>query len=202
MELHVSTVHSDLGFHQRRSAAVLLVFLSGIAIFCLSLALQVLAWELRLVLHARFGWDERSLPLWTAIFVDRFGYRPDSYLTLVTWWFWWPMVGSLGYCHIRYTESRDFAIAFMFSFVLCWLLFAVFVSVILLICSMPFVILLAELHESPRTALLIVPLSWAIPACTAAIVLVTWWRRKKSSRSVQHTRRCPSPPQGDQDEVP
>lgn len=179
----MSSAQSDLSFHQRRSAAVLLVVLSGIAIFCLSLALQVLAWELRPLLNARFGWDERSLPMWTAMFVDLFGYRPDSYLALVTWWFWWPMVGSLGYCHTRYAENRDFAAAFMFFFVLCWLVFVVFVSIILLVCSMPFVILLAELHEPPKVASLIVPVSWAMPACAAAIVLVTWWRRRKHTHS-------------------
>lgn len=168
-------------FHQQRSAAVFLVLLSGIVIFCLSLALQVFAWELRPLLNARFGWDERNLPMWTAVFVDLFGYRPDSYLTLVAWWFWWPMVGSLAYCHIRYQEPRGFAAAFMFAFILCWLVFVLFLSVILLICSMPFIILLAELHKPPAIASLIVPLSWAIPAGITVIVAVTSWRRREQA---------------------
>ena len=165
-------------FHESRLSAVVLVVLSGMAIFCLSLALQVLAWELRPLLNARFGWDERSLPMWTAVFVDMFGYRPDSYLTYVVWWFWWPMVGSLGYCHIRYREHREFSTAFTFALVFCWLIFVLFVSVILLVCSMPFIILLDELHKPLAAVSVIVPISWIIPACTAIVVMIAWWRRR------------------------
>ena len=96
----------------------------------------------------------------------------------ITLWFWWPMVGSLGYCHIRYREHREFSTAFTFALVFCWLIFVLFVSVILLVCSMPFIILLDELHKPLAAVSVIVPISWIIPACTAIVVMIAWWRRR------------------------
>ena len=52
-------------FHQRRIFAVSLVLISGLTIFNLSLPLQVLAWELRGLVHAAFGWDTSNLPIVT-----------------------------------------------------------------------------------------------------------------------------------------
>lgn len=167
---------------QRRGAAALLVLLSGVALFCLSLLLQVFAWELRPLLHARFGWTEAELPHVTAKFVDLFGYRPHSYLAFVVWWFWWPMVGALGYCHLRYPEPSKFGQAFLFAFVACWVLFLCFLAAVLMICTMPFVILLDEMHRPPRVAALIVPISWLIPADTVILLAAQRWRCRSHAR--------------------
>ena len=166
----------NVPFYQDRGSAVALVVLSGATIFCLSFAIQVFAWELRPLLHARFGWDDNELPLLTKAFLQLFGHRPESYLTFVVWWFWWPMVGSLGYCHFRYRNPSEFGSAFIFAFVFCWLVLLSFFSVILMICSMPFVILLADLTAPPAVAALITPISWLIPA-SVLVFLVLMWRR-------------------------
>lgn len=172
-------------FHQTRLSAFCLVLLSGGILFCLSIFLQVVAWELRGLLESRFGWSERELPWVTAWFIDLFGYRPDSYLTFVVWWFWWPIVGSFGYCHARYPHPSEFCVAFLSSFIYCWMLFIGFLSNVLVICSIPFIILLAELHESPAIALVIQPISWLLPIATLIVFHLAWrrYRGKVFSRT-------------------
>lgn len=174
---------ADVPFYQRRGTAVWLVGLSGAIIVCLSLVLQVLAWELRPFLFARFGWSDPELPQLTAAFLGLFGYRPDGYLTLVTWWFWWPMVAALWCCHIRYREPREFASAFSVAFVSCWLIFGCYVAGILVICSMPFIILLDEMHTPPAWAAVIVPLSWLMPLALLLAILIVEWRSWLGRRS-------------------
>lgn len=166
-------------FHHTRSSAAGLVVLAGFTIFFLSLPLQVAAWELRSLLFARFEWTESSLPSLTRWFVDLFGYRPDSYLTLVTWWFFWPFVASFAHCHFRYSHPAEFSAAFRNAYIYCAAVFALFLALVLLVLSFPFVILLAELHDAPAVASLIAPASWVLPVVVAIVALLSWWRNRK-----------------------
>lgn len=169
-------------FIATRADAVLLVLLSGIVVFLLSFVLQIVAWELPVLLFARFGWPPDSdLPTLTALFVDAFGRRSYGYLTYVTWWFWWPMAGSFAYCHLRYTSPREFTLAFGFWFVLCWLLFIVYLSFVLLVCAMPFVIMASDLRGPLPLMSLVVPISWCIPILTAGVVVWALRRRNNSN---------------------
>ena len=163
-------------FHETRASAVGLVILAGLTVFFLSLPLQVAAWELRPLLYARFEWTESSLPSLTRWFLGLFGYRPDSYLTLVTWWFFWPFVASFAHCHFRYSDPSNFSAAFRNAYLYCSAVFALFLALVLLILCFPFVILLAELHEAPAIASLITPASWILPVVVALIAFLSWWR--------------------------
>ena len=164
-------------FHQTRSSAVGLVILAGLTIFFLSLPLQVAAWELRPLLYVRFESTESSLPSLTRWFVDLFGYRPDSYLTMVTWWFYWPFVASLAHCHFRYPNPADFSAAFRNAYFYSAAVFAMFLSLVLLVFSLPFVILLAEFHNAPAVASIIMPASWFLPVAVAVIAFLSWRNR-------------------------
>lgn len=172
---------ADVPFHQRREAALGLVLLSGVAIFCTSFPLQAAAWELRMLFYARFEWTESDLPALTRWFVDVFGYRPDCYLMAVVWWFFWPIAGSFGYCHFKYSKPVEFSSAFRYAFMYCWLIFVCFVCVVLMICSMPFAILLNELgHEPPAITAAIAPISWSLPIGAAGVAFGAWLRNRGS----------------------
>ena len=82
---------SNVPFYQRRASAVALVLLSGLAILCLSIAFQALAW----LLPNLFRSVGADLPEPTLLFVDVFGVRSEGYLLQVIWWLWWPMIGAL-----------------------------------------------------------------------------------------------------------
>ncbi|MBD3671886.1 MAG: hypothetical protein HUJ26_00030 [Planctomycetaceae bacterium] len=167
-------------FHERRATAVMLVVISGMMILGLSLILQVVAWEIRPLLAARFGWTTTAeLPTVTAAFADAFGYRPDGYLSAVVIWFFWPFVIALGHCHFRYRDPKEFANAFLFWFVCCWLLVGFGVILMLAINALSFVILVAELRPTPplRVITLVSPISWALPFL---VLLFISWEKYRS----------------------
>ncbi len=166
--------------HERRGTAVALVLMSGIMILCLSLVLQVLAWEIRPLLQARFGWDERDFPTLTRGFVECFGYRPDGNLGAVVLWLYWPMVCVLARCHYRYPNPEEFSRAFLFWFVCCWLFVACCIVLILAVCALSFVILLAELRSLPPPGVmsLVHPISWVLPFSVAVFVGWEWCRSR------------------------
>lgn len=174
-------------FHERRETAVALVVISGMMILGLSLILQVVAWEIRPLLAARFGWTNTAeFPTLTGAFADAFGYRPDAYLSAVVIWFFWPFVIALGHCHFRYRDPTEFAIAFLFWFVCCWLLVGFGIIVMLAISALGFVILLAELRPipPPRVIALVSPISWTLPFIVLLFISLERYR----SRSQEHRR--------------
>ncbi|TWU09471.1 hypothetical protein CA54_47130 [Symmachiella macrocystis] len=161
-------------FHQRRDAAIAMVAVSGLALFLVGVFLQVVAWEYPTLIYARFG--EVEIPSIAERFLDMFGHRPHGYLAAVVFWFWWPMVTVLGYCHLRYPQPEKFSHAFLYGFVFCWLMFVFALSVMLMILSMSFILLLADLAEPPWYMSAIEPVSWVIPGCVGGYLTYTYWK--------------------------
>jgi hypothetical protein len=127
-----------------RPQAVFLVVASGVTLLFLSAAFQYAVWECRSFYRLR----GMRPPLWSDMFLDMFGHRPDAYPVAVILWLWWPMVPALIYTHFRWRDSRYFPLEFLYWFSCCWLFAASVLAFMALLCVLPMLELLeADLNR-------------------------------------------------------
>ncbi len=163
-----------------RLQAFLMVVVSAAVLLFLSALLQTVVWEAKSYYH-RHG---PALPEPAKTFFDMFGRRPDGYLIAVVLWLWWLMVAELIYCHFRHRSARAFALAFLFRFVGCWLLAALVLSFMALMCVYPvFGLLLADLGSPPGCMNAVPVISWMLPVLVVIFGIACWWRfRRRANR--------------------
>lgn len=154
-----------------RPHAVFLVGASAGVLLFLSAVLQVAVWELR----AYYRSNGPGLPEPARTFFGTFGHRPDGYLIAVVFWLWWPMVAALAYCHHRHREPQVFAVAFLYWFVCCWLLAAVVLAFMAMLCVYPLLgLLLADLEGSPHYMWAVSVVSWSLPVGVLLFAIACW----------------------------
>lgn len=165
-----------------RIHACVFVLGSGIFMLLLALVLQAFAWEAQVYISRM----DSASPWMTDQFFMLFGLRPQSYLASVMFWFWWPMVGSLVYCLLRYREPREFNIAFIYWISICWLLVAIGVAMVLALFSLLAYILLAHFQQPPSFMRWVPTISGVIPVIVVIFSIIFGWRyrTKQSSDSV------------------
>jgi hypothetical protein len=118
-----------------------------------------------------------KLPALTSFFLRSVGLRQHSALAQVIWWFWLPMIWLLARSHFRFRHDRNFAMQFVYGFLLCWLALGIFVTLCLIPLAAPFIFSLASVGQPPLHVR-IVPIAScgliivAIAACTFE------WRRR------------------------
>lgn len=151
-----------------RPHAVFLVVASGFVLLFLSAVFQVVVWELRGFYRYR-GLGLSPLP---RTFLDMFGHRPDCYLMAVVLWLWWPMVAASVYCHCRHSEAQAFATAFLYWFACCWLLAALVLTFMAVLCVYPLLMLmLADLEGSPDYMWVVSVVSWSLPVIVLIFII-------------------------------
>ena len=169
-----------------RVAPLLIVLLSGAVICLLCIPLQVLAWELRPYLSLRFDWDPyRRQPIFTQWFIELFSYRPNGHLASICIWFWWPMVMLYGLCSIKCQTDDDFSRQFYPWYLVCCVLFCLFLSAIAFCCALPFLIMMVDLKDPPSWMNVVGYVSYALPISVLAVFAVTWLH---SRLSVSHCK--------------
>jgi hypothetical protein len=159
-----------------RPHAIFLVVASAFVLLFVSAVFQGVVWELRAFYRYK-GLGLSSLP---RTFLDMFGHRPDCYLIAVILWLWWPMVAALAYCHCRHRE--DFATAFLYWFACCWLLAALVLAFMAVLCVYPVLMLmLADLEGSPDYMWVVSVVSWSLPVVVLLFAIVCGLRFRKDA---------------------
>ena len=167
--------------------SVLLVALSGGILFFLGMALQVVLFEYR-------DWLGRAHVelLWLSeVFFRHLAHRPDEFFWQVVIWFWWPMVWCLLYSLARHRRDGEaYDRSFLFAFLACWLCFILFLMLCLFVCTIPLVILLADLSPAPPGTRAITVISWLLPAVTAVVAICVWIRFAWIGRGEEREERA------------
>ena len=161
-----------------RPHAVFLVGASAGVLLFLAGLLQWAVWDL----PSYYRSQGLGLPFATKALFDAFGHRPDAYLSAAVFWLWWPMVGSLAYCHFRHREPQAFAIAFLYWFACCWVLAAVVLAFLAMLCVLPVLgLLLADLEESPDYMWVVSAVSWSLPVAVLLFAVACWLRFRSAT---------------------
>ena len=153
-----------------RGHASFLLVASALVLLLGGSVLQQLVYELQDYYRTRY-----KLPALAKLFFDTFG-RGGSNLLQVLFGLWWPMTAAYAYCHFRHKAPHDFAVAFLYWFLCCWMLVAVVLAFMGMACIIPTIGIGEDLHESPWYMQVGAVMSWLLPVAVLVFAVVCWRR--------------------------
>jgi hypothetical protein len=159
-----------------RSHAAFLVGASALVLLLGGVVLQHLVVQLEDYYRTRY-----KLPALAKLFFDAFGRRSDGNLTQVLFGLWWPMTAAFAYCHFRHKAPHDFAVAFLYWFLCCWMLVAVVLTFMGVACITPMIGIGEDLHESPWYMQVGAVVSWLLPVAVLGFAVVCWRRFRRGA---------------------
>lgn len=139
---------------------------AALILFAVGFVLQLAVYELR------SQYIDTPLPAISKPLFDWFGLRPTSYLTQITFWFWWLFLGNLLHTACFFPENRQFTRVFAFRYLMCWVAVACYLSMIAVMAAMPRVVLLAD--SNPPGFTRVVSIISVILPIILAVLAASW----------------------------
>jgi hypothetical protein len=174
--------------------ALLATFGAAVVLLVIGLILQLVVPELRGLNQLIFG-GGAELPWLSKPLFEWFGLRPTSYLTAITFWFWWPFLANLVHSACYFPEPRQFARVFGFRYLMCWVAVACYLAVVGFMAALAFMAFGADLAGPPAFTIVVPIISWILPV--VFVVLAARWvyrtsrivRRPEGGIEIAHVSR-------------
>jgi len=157
---------------------IIVTFLSGVCLFHLGIGLQVVLHEFRDFVYSNV---EGELAPPTRFIFNYLAHRPESFLSQVIVWFFWPILLSGIYSIMKHRKCPEKVVgSFLMGFTVSWMALICFLSILMAFCVFPFICLIADLSNPPAGTKVITLISYALPILSLFLSIFWWFKSRRS----------------------